>query len=121
MSHLRKLQSDDSVYLAAIDRLNTTIATELGNDKPDALSAVFDDYAQRYPRLAGIDTLRADLHQYTAIFDAMTARHLTPLLALMEKARFNTPPFQAQYKTLSATRLPSADVVAKHDAISTAW
>ncbi|BEU25142.1 FHA domain-containing protein [Paraburkholderia sp. 22B1P] len=121
MSHLRKLQSDDSVYLAAIDRLNSTIATELGRDKPDALPAVLDDYAQRYPRLAGLDTLRSDLRQYTDIFNEMTARHLVPLLALMKKANFRTPPFNSQYAQLSASRLPSADVVAKHDAASAAW
>ncbi|SEJ58697.1 FHA domain-containing protein [Paraburkholderia diazotrophica] len=121
MSHLRKLQSDDSVYLAAIDRLNSTIATELGRDKPNALTAVLDDYAQRYPRLAGLDAVRADLRQYTEIFNEMTARHLTPLLALMKKASFSTPPFQSQYRQLSATRLPSAEVIAKHDAVSAAW
>jgi hypothetical protein len=121
MSHLRKLQSDDSVYLAAIDRLNSTIATELARDKPDALPAVLDDYAQRYPRLAGLDVVRADLRQYMDIFNEMTARHLTPLLPLMKRANFRTPPFQAQYSQLSASRLPSADVVARHDAASAAW
>jgi pSer/pThr/pTyr-binding forkhead associated (FHA) protein len=121
MSHLRKLQSDDSVYLAAIERLNAAIATELGRDKPDALPAVLDDYAQRYPRLAGLESLRGDLRQYTDIFNEMTARHLPALLALMKKASFRTPPFQTQYAQLSARRLPSADVMAKHDAASAAW
>ncbi len=121
MSQLRRLQSDDSLYLAAIDRLNASIATELGRDKPDALPAVLDDYAQRYPRLAGLDTVRDDLRRYTAIFNEMTARHLTALLALMKQANFKTPPFQTQYKALSASRLPSADVIAKHDAVSAAW
>ncbi|MBN3767664.1 FHA domain-containing protein [Burkholderia sp. Ac-20365] len=121
MSHLRKLQSDDSVYLAAIDRLNSTLATELGRDKPGALPAVIDDYAQRYPRLAGLDTIRSDLKQYTDIFNEMTARRLVPLLALMKKANFSTPPFQSQYRQLSASRLPSAEDVAKHDAASAAW
>jgi pSer/pThr/pTyr-binding forkhead associated (FHA) protein len=121
LSHLRKLQSDDSVYLAAIDRLNSTIATELGRDKPDALPAVLDDYTQRYPRLAGLDVVRADLRQYTDIFNEMTARHLPALLTLMRKADFRTPPFQAQYKQLSASRLPSAEIMAKHAAASAAW
>ncbi|MEM5370773.1 FHA domain-containing protein [Paraburkholderia azotifigens] len=121
MSHLRKLQSDDSVYLASIERLNSTIATELARDKPDALPAVLDDYAQRYPRLAGLDAIRADLRQYAQIFNEMTARHLAPLLPLMKQANFRTPPFQAQYKQLSASRLPSADVIARHDAASAAW
>jgi pSer/pThr/pTyr-binding forkhead associated (FHA) protein len=121
LSHLRKLQSDDSVYVAAIDRLNATINAELARDKPEALTAVFDDYAQRYPRLAGLDALREDLRQYTALLNALLARHLTELLAQMKRAWFTTPPFQAQYRQLATTRLPSADVVRQHDAALAAW
>ncbi|TDN69329.1 FHA domain-containing protein [Paraburkholderia sp. BL10I2N1] len=121
MSHLRKLESDDSVYVAAIDRLNATIDTELGRDKPDALPAALDDYAQRYPRLAGLDRVREDLRQYMAVLNEATARRLVPLLALLRKVRFTTPPFQAHFRQLAATRLPSADVIARHDAASAAW
>ena len=37
LSHLRKLQSDASVYLAATDRLKSAIVTELNRDNPQAL------------------------------------------------------------------------------------
>ncbi|MFL9909297.1 FHA domain-containing protein [Paraburkholderia sp. RL17-337-BIB-A] len=121
LSHLRKLESDDSVYLAAIDRLNGTIRTELARDKPDALPAVLDDYAQRYPRLAGLDRVRADLRQYTDVLNAALSRQLTPLLALLKTVRFSTPPFQAQFQQLAASRLPSPDVIQRHDAASAAW
>ncbi|MEA3130574.1 MAG: hypothetical protein QOF46_2369, partial [Paraburkholderia sp.] len=121
LSHLRKLESDDSVYLAAIDRLNGTIRTELARDKPDALPAVLDDYAQRYPRLAGLDRVRADLRQYTDVLNAALSRQLTPLLALIKTVRFSTPPFQAQFQQLAASRLPSPDVIQRHDAASAAW
>ncbi len=121
LSHLRKLQSDDSVYVAAIDRLDAAIRTELGRDQPGALSAVLDDYAQRYPRLAGLDGVREDLRQYTDVLNETLARHLTPLLALLKKVKFTTPPFQAQFRQLAATRLPSADVIRQHDAALSAW
>ncbi|MDE1184293.1 FHA domain-containing protein [Paraburkholderia sp.] len=121
MSHLRKLQSDDSVYLAAIDRLNTTIATELARDRPDALPSVFDDYAQRYPRLAGLDRLRDDLRRYTQLLNDLLARRLVPLLASLKTAHFSTPPFQAQFQQLQTSRLPSTDVIARHDAVTAAW
>ncbi|HEX3636274.1 MAG TPA: FHA domain-containing protein [Paraburkholderia sp.] len=121
LSHLRKLESDDSVYLAAIDRLNGTIRTELARDKPDALPAVFDDYAQRYPRLAGLDRVRADLRQYTDVLNAALGRQLTALLALLKTVRFSTPPFQAQFQQLAASRLPSPDVIRRHDAATSAW
>ncbi|MFM0283240.1 FHA domain-containing protein [Paraburkholderia sediminicola] len=121
LSHLRKLESDDSVYLAAIDRLNGTIRTELARDKPDALPAVLDDYAQRYPRLAGLDRVREDLHHYADVLNAALSRQLTPLLALLKTVRFSTPPFQAQFQQLAASRLPSNDVIQRHDAASAAW
>ncbi|SOF00045.1 FHA domain-containing protein [Burkholderia sp. OK233] len=121
LSHLRKLESDDSVYLAAIDRLNGTIRTELARDKPDALPVVLDDYAQRYPRLAGLDRVREDLRHYTDVLNAALSRQLTPLLALLKTVRFSTPPFQAQFQQLSASRLPSADVIQRHDAATAAW
>ncbi|CAB3763059.1 FHA domain-containing protein [Paraburkholderia humisilvae] len=121
LSHLRKLQSDDSVYVAAIDRLNATINAQLASDKPEALTPVFDDYAQHYPRLAGLDALREDLRQYTGLLNALLTRHLTELLARMKQARFTTPPFDAQYRQLAATRLPSPDEVRQHDAALAAW
>ena len=121
LSHLRKLESDDSVYLAAIERLNGTIRTELARDKPDALPPVLDDYAQRYPRLAGIDRVRQDLHQYSDLLNAALSRQLTPLLAMLKSAHFVTPPFQAQFQQLAASRLPSPDVIARHDAVTAAW
>ena len=121
LTHLRKLESDDSVYVAAIDRLNGSISTELAQDKPDALPPILDDYAQRYPRLAGLDQVRADLREYTALLNAALGRQLTPLLALMKSAHFTTPPFQAQFRQLTANRLPSADVVQRQDAVDAAW
>ncbi|MFM0155308.1 FHA domain-containing protein [Paraburkholderia sediminicola] len=121
LSHLRKLESDDSVYIAAIDRLNGTIRTELARDKPDALPAVLDDYGQRYPRLAGLDRVREDLRHYADVLNAALSRQLTPLLALLKTVRFNTPPFQAQFQQLAASRLPSAEVIQRHDAASAAW
>lgn len=121
LSHLRKLQSDDAVYLAAISRLNATIGTELARDKPDALPPVLDDYAQRYPRLAGLERVRDDLKAYTELLGDAAARKLTPLLALMKHAHFQTPPFDAQYARLVASRLPSTDVIQRHDAATAAW
>ncbi|WP_179745620.1 FHA domain-containing protein [Paraburkholderia bryophila] len=121
LSHLRKLESDDSVYVAAIDRLNGTIRTELARDKPDALPAVLDDYAQRYPRLAGLDRVRDDLRQYTALLNAALSRQLAPLLAMLKTMRFSTPPFQAQFQQLAASRLPSQDVIQQHAAVTAAW
>ncbi|MBI2275946.1 MAG: FHA domain-containing protein [Dechloromonas sp.] len=122
LSHLRKLQSDNSVYLAAAERLKATIATALGRDQPETLDAVLSEYADKYPRLGGVDRLQADLHQYTELEEAVRARRLGPLVALLANLRLTTPPFQERLRTLTANgRLPAADVVAQYQSAAKAW
>jgi pSer/pThr/pTyr-binding forkhead associated (FHA) protein len=112
LSHLRKLQSDDAVYLAAIERLKAAIGTELGHDQPQALEAVLDEYAEKYPRIGGIDSVRQDLRQYLAVDNEARAQKTTSLVALLAKVKFSTPPFQAKFQALSAGRpLPPADTM----------
>jgi hypothetical protein len=122
LSHLRKLQSDDSVYLAAIDRLKAAIATELGRDQPEALEPMLQDYAEKYPRLAGLDQLHGDLRQYIEIDSEAHAQRLGVLVPLLAKVRFSTPPFQQRFRELTASgKLPSADVVRQYQVVSQAW
>lgn len=122
LSHLRKLQSDVSVYLAAIERLKTAIGTALNRDHPETLEAILKDYAEKYPRLAGLDRLREDLRQYLEIDRQARARRLAPLSALLATARFSTPPFQARLEALkSSGRLPSPEVLGQYQAVAKAW
>lgn len=120
LSDVRKLQTDESVYLAAIDRLNATIATELGRDQPEALQPVLADYKEKYPRLSGLDKLQDDLRRYTALMQPLRSRNPGPLVARMADAKFATPPFQAQYARL-APRLPGADMARQYAAAEQAW
>ncbi|HEV7832668.1 MAG TPA: FHA domain-containing protein [Caballeronia sp.] len=122
LSHLRKLESDDSVYLAAIARLKASIEKALapGGD-PDALSGEIAEYADKYPRLAGLDRVQDDLLLYLALEHALHLRQLGPMIDAMQKARFTTPPFQAQQHELDAKALPTPDVVQRYRAVSDAW
>lgn len=121
LSYLRKLQSDDSVYLAAIDRLNAALATGLASDHPEALQAVLADYAEKYPRLNGMDRLKEDLQQYLELDNAARAKALGPLTALMAKASFSTPPFQARLRGLAASTLPPPELVRQYGEVDKAW
>ena len=100
LSHLRRLQSDDAVYLAAIERLKGSIAAELRRDRPDAIEALLNDAQRKYPRLAGLDLVRHDLQLYSEI-QARRSRQLGPLAALLAEAHFATPPFQDKFKSLA--------------------
>lgn len=122
LSHLRKLQSDDAVYLAAIERLKAAIGAELTRDHPEALEAVLKEYAEKYPRIGGLDSVRQDLRQYTAIDNAARAQNVGPLIALLARARFSTPPFDARFRVLtSSNRFPPAQIVQQYQAASNAW
>jgi len=121
LSDLRRLQNDDSVFLAAIDRLDTAIATELGRDQPEALQPMLADYKDKYPRLSGLDRVDADLKQYTALMQLLRDRAVSALVAWMGSANFTTPPFQAQYRKLTESRLPTADVQRQYAIAAKAW
>ncbi len=121
LTHLRKLQSDSLVYLAAIDRLKIAISTELNRDAPEALQSVLQEYAEKYPRL-GLENVRQDLRQYLEIESQARARNLSRLAALQRTVRFSTPPFEDRYRTLkSSDRLPPVHVVQQYEAVSSAW
>jgi hypothetical protein len=122
LSHLRKLQSDDAVYLTAIERLKGTISTELNRDAPEALETALKEYSEKYPRLGGLDAVREDLRQYQEVEEKMRARRLGPLVTLRAKMRFSTPPFQNKFRALiSSERFPPADLVERYQAVSRAW
>ncbi|MBS1191771.1 MAG: hypothetical protein H6R10_3563 [Rhodocyclaceae bacterium] len=122
LSHLRKLQSDDAVYLAAIERLKGAIATELNQDRPQALEAILQEYGEKYPRLGGLDSVREDLRRYLRIDAEMRARRLDRLVPLLAGARFSTPPFAARFQALAASgRLPPADVLRQYETVDQAW
>ena len=122
LTHLRKLQSDATVYLAAIDRLKTNIATELNRDNPQALVAVLKDTAEKYPGLGGLDNLRQDLARYIEIKNEARTRKAGRLFALLVEARFTTPPFQEGFRTMAAGRqLPGDELVRQYAAATQPW
>lgn len=122
LSRLRKLQGDDSVYLAAIGRLKAAIATELSQDRPEAVEALLKEYGEKYPRLAGLEAVREDLRRYLEIDAEVQARRLGRLAVLLSRAAFSTPPFQARLRELAAQgRLPPADVLKQYEAVSQSW
>jgi hypothetical protein len=122
LTHLRKLQSDATVYLSAIERLKTSIAAELNRDDPQALVAVLKETAEKYPGLGGLDNLRQDLAAYIEIRKEARTRKSARLFALLLKARFTTPPFQEGFRALAAGRqLPGEELVRQYAAAAQPW
>jgi pSer/pThr/pTyr-binding forkhead associated (FHA) protein len=104
LSHLRALESDASVYVAALERLQAAISKALDDgrdDQLDALSNMLADYGDRYPRLAGLDRVRDDLQRYRQIERDVRAGRSDEAAAALKAARFATPPFQARMPALA--------------------
>jgi hypothetical protein len=122
LSHLRRLQGDDAVYLGAIERLKAGIAAELKAGRLDAIEPLLTESVDKYPRLAGLEPLRRDLALYREIDSAARKRQLGPLAALLKTARFATPPFQAASAALAAgDALPPAALLQRYAPVAAAW
>ena len=122
LTHLRKLQSDATVYLAAIERLKASIAAELNRDDPQALDAVLKETAEKYPGLGGLDAVRQDLARYIEIKKEARNRKSGRVFAALSKARFTTPPFQQGFRALAAGRqLPGEELLRQYAAATQPW
>ena len=122
LTHLRRLQSESSVYLPVIERVKASIATELARDNLDALEPLLKETAEKYPGLGGLDSARQDLARYIEIRQEARARKSGRLFALLHKARFVTPPFQHSFHALiDSGQLPSGDLLQQYDAATRAW
>lgn len=122
LTHLRRLQSESSVYLPVIERLKATIATELGRDNPDALEPVLKETAEKFPDLGGLEGVRQDLARYIEIRRETRTHKSGRLFALLQKARFVTPPFKQSFGALAESgQLPPADLLQQYDATTQAW
>jgi pSer/pThr/pTyr-binding forkhead associated (FHA) protein len=122
LTRLRKLQSDATVYLGAIERLKASIATEMARDRPENLQAVLKEYGDKYPGLGGLDAVRQDLARYIDIKREARARKPGRLFALMRKASFVTPPFRDSVQAMTSNgQLPPPAAVRQYEAATQAW
>jgi pSer/pThr/pTyr-binding forkhead associated (FHA) protein len=122
LTRLRKLQSDATVYLAAIERLKASIAADMARDRAENLQSVLKDFADKYPSLGGLDIVRLDLTRYVDIKRAARAREPGRLFSLMLKGSFVTPPFRDSVQAMTSNgQLPSASIVRQYEATTKAW
>ncbi len=122
LTHLRKLQSDATVYLPAIERLKAAIAAELGRDSAQSIAAMLDAFAAKYPGVAGLDALRQDLARYVELGREARSPRSGRLFAALQQAQFATPPFQQAYGALAAQRqLPPPQLVEQYAQATQAW
>jgi hypothetical protein len=122
LAHLRRLQSESTVYLPVIERLKANITTELGRDNAEALEPILKDAEQKYPGLGGLTGVRQDLKRYIDIRREARTRKTGRLFALVRTAHLVTPPFKQGLRELTESgQLPSANPLQQYEAATRAW
>ncbi len=120
-SYQRTLRSEKSVYLAAIDSLKATIKTSLENDRAAELEATLIAFENQYPRINGVEKLRADLKQYLELQDALGSNDLGAAQSAIDRINFATPLFNDKISQLQSMVLPTKEVAAQYKTASRAW
>ncbi len=120
-SHTRKLRSDQSLYLKAIDELKATIQAKFAADKLKELEDSFNLFQRRYPNIRGMEPLRQDLGHYMALEQAVQANNLSKTLQLQREITFHTPPFQEHVRQWLANTLPPAAIQTQYQQAREAW
>ncbi len=120
-SHLRSLQSDASLYLPAMARLQSEVRAALAGGDLSGLDARLEDYARRYPRIHGIEQVQQDLVRYEAVKHSLDAGRVFEAAQVMDGLKFATPPFQERAAALRAGTLPGPDVLAQYRQAEEAW
>jgi pSer/pThr/pTyr-binding forkhead associated (FHA) protein len=120
-SHLRRLRSDQSLYLRAIENLKTKIETSLAAKKVKQLNLTFEEFARRYPKIEGIQQLQNDLKNYLKLESQIEAGNLDETLSLQKQLEFQTPPFRDYAANLLETVLPEQHVLGQYQNATQAW
>jgi hypothetical protein len=122
LAHLRRLQSESTVYLPVIERLKANITTELGRDNAEALEPTLKDAEQKYPGLGGLAAVRQDLKRYIEIRQEARSRKTGRLFALVRTAHFVTAPFKQSLGELTESgQLPPKELLQQYEAATQAW
>ena len=120
-SHVRSLDSQRSLSLAAIDRLLEQLQERLQADDPAAVHALLVEFAGKYPRIVGVDSLRADLDKYERIDADVRARHWIAARRRVAETAFATPVFRDRVIALTRQSLPPTDLVRRYAEADGYW
>jgi len=112
-SYLRILQSESSVYLAAIKKLKQTMLEKLLAGQATDLRSIFLNFRQQYPRVAGVELLQSDLEAYLKLeqllvehtFESASPTELETIVDQFDTNFFHSPPFKNQVKLLYTRNL----------------
>jgi pSer/pThr/pTyr-binding forkhead associated (FHA) protein len=120
-SHLRRLESQQALDIAAIERLIETVDKKLQADNAESLHGVFADFEDRYPRIIGLEKLRSDLDNYLEVDAEIHSSNWIQAYRLLSADEYETPVFRQRILFLKEKVLPSAEHVNRYDVALSAW
>jgi pSer/pThr/pTyr-binding forkhead associated (FHA) protein len=120
-SHLRRLESQRSLDIAAIERLIDTVDEKLQADDVASLHSVLADFEGRYPRIVGIEKLRSDLDNYLVVDAEISSKNWIQAYRLLSVNGYQTPVFRERVLLITEKVLPPAEIVSRYEHALSAW
>lgn len=120
-SHLRALQNQRSLSVAAIERLLDEVRETLRAGKAESLRAVLDGFEKKYTRVSGTRKLHSDLEAYLLIEADLQAGNWIGAWQMISDTRFQTPVFQEQVQHVAGSELPPQEVMSRYDEALADW
>lgn len=121
LSDLRTIRSEHALYGKAIAKLKSDIGRELRNQGHENISATLRNFADKYPRIEGIDSLKQDAAEFKTLTTHVLEKNLTQLTRQDQIARFQTPLFSEYVTEWLERSLPPADIIEKYKEAGNAW
>ena len=120
-SHLRALQSQQSLSIAAIDRLVEQLRDALRKGDAQALHKVLTDFESRYPRIEGVDAVRRDLDRYLPVEQDLQGHNWVRARQILNQADFETPLFKDWVGVVVSEQLPTDSVMERYSQVLADW
>ncbi len=120
-SHLRALQSQQSLSVAAIERLLLEVEQALDNGTASSLPPVLDEFEQTYPRISGIEKLHGDLEKYLQIDSKLQGNYWIQAHSLVNETQFETPLFADHIQRIRAQKLPTTATLDSYQQAQVEW
>jgi hypothetical protein len=120
-SHLRALQNQQSLSIAAIERLVEQVRAALRNGNAQSLREVLSDFESRYPRIRGVGILHRDLDSYLPVEIELQRRNWIKARQTVNRTNFETQIFQDWIGLVSREQLPTDAITNRYDQALAHW
>ena len=120
-SHLRALQNQQSLSIAAIERLVEQVHDALRKGNAQSLRGVLSDFESRYPRIRGVGILQRDLDSYLSVELDLQRRNWIKARQTVNRTKFETQIFRDWIGLVSREQLPTDATTNRYNQALADW